>query len=398
MLHERKLRRWHEAGLVDDATVARILAWERQQERPWLLYALGGLGALTVALGFLAIIASNWEAIGPAAKLGADVLVGAGLGFALVRADARGARWVREILIIVLYGWTIASIGLVSQIYNMGGETWKALGLWIALTALLATRGASGFVASLFYLGIGCFFIAVITAAHGHRSDPGWTAGLAMLYPAALLLASGSRWIARVRPAFARTAGAFGWTLLLIGVSTLPLLFYGRWDGQDTEKHFASIAIGAALVLVLLVMAPRLIAPLVEGEVPPRAAVLLRALFGLLLSVGVAAVVLPHGKIGIVGALSFIALWILVAAFAHALDQRRLLNTATAVIGLRVLIVYFEVFGSLLSTGLGLITGGLFTLLLVWLWVRKSLRRAPATSARPDGADEPRGDEIGGAL
>jgi uncharacterized membrane protein len=35
------------------------------------------------------------------------------------------------------------------------------------------------------------------------------------------------------------------------------------------------------------------------------------------------------------------------------------------------LIVYFEVFGSLLDTGLGLVTGGLLTLLLIWFWARK---------------------------
>jgi uncharacterized membrane protein len=49
---------------------------------------------------------------------------------------------------------------------------------------------------------------------------------------------------------------------------------------------------------------------------------------------------------------------------------------------LRLLIVYFEVFGSMLSTGLGMITGGALTLLLAWVWKRKSpqlaeqLRRA----------------------
>jgi hypothetical protein len=34
--------------------------------------------------------------------------------------------------------------------------------------------------------------------------------------------------------------------------------------------------------------------------------------------------------------------------------------------------MYFEVFGSMLSTGLGMITGGVLTLLLAWLWKRKS--------------------------
>ena len=48
-----------------------------------------------------------------------------------------------------------------------------------------------------------------------------------------------------------------------------------------------------------------------------------------------------------------------------------LLNLATAVIGIRILIDYLEVFGSVLGTGVGLVTGGMLTLGMVWLWVRK---------------------------
>jgi uncharacterized membrane protein len=59
-----------------------------------------------------------------------------------------------------------------------------------------------------------------------------------------------------------------------------------------------------------------------------------------------------------------------------------LLNFATAVIGIRILIVYFEVFGSLLGTGVGLVTGGMLTLGMVWLWVRK--RREFARELTPE--------------
>ena len=69
----------------------------------------------------------------------------------------------------------------------------------------------------------------------------------------------------------------------------------------------------------------------------------------------------------------------------HTAHQAGLINTlnfATAVIGIRILIVYFEVFGSLLGTGVGLVTGGVLTLGLVWLWVRK--RRAFARELTPE--------------
>ena len=65
------------------------------------------------------------------------------------------------------------------------------------------------------------------------------------------------------------------------------------------------------------------------------------------------------------------ALWLVVAWSAHHARDPRLLNVATAMIGMRILAIYFEVFGTLLDTGVGLVSGGLLTLGLVWLWARK---------------------------
>lgn len=55
----RKLAEWQEAGLLSADAAAAILAHETRQSRPYALYILGGLGALTIALGLVAIVASN---------------------------------------------------------------------------------------------------------------------------------------------------------------------------------------------------------------------------------------------------------------------------------------------------------------------------------------------------
>ena len=62
-------------------------------------------------------------------------------------------------------------------------------------------------------------------------------------------------------------------------------------------------------------------------------------------------------------------------------------NLLTALIALRVLGIYFEVFGSLLSTGVGLITGGLLTLLIGWLWRRKTGDLAVRLGPAPAGGE-----------
>ena len=101
-------------------------------------------------------------------------------------------------------------------------------------------------------------------------------------------------------------------------------------------------------------------------------------MLGLLLVLLVLLLVLSYGplligtkELELVGALVFIGLWAVVAWVGYASHNARLLSAATAVIGLRVVIVYFEVFGSLMDTGLGLVTGGLLTVGLTYLWARK---------------------------
>jgi uncharacterized membrane protein len=68
---------------------------------------------------------------------------------------------------------------------------------------------------------------------------------------------------------------------------------------------------------------------------------------------------------------AFIGVFAVVALAAHERGRPRLLHLATAAVGLRLLAIYFEVFGSLLDTGLGLVLGGLLTLLVTWVWARK---------------------------
>jgi uncharacterized membrane protein len=89
------------------------------------------------------------------------------------------------------------------------------------------------------------------------------------------------------------------------------------------------------------------------------------------------------GDLALAAALSFVALWLLIAWSAHHARDPRLLNAATAMIGMRIVAIYFEVFGTLLDTGVGLVSGGLLTLALVWLWARKRKQFEQELQGRP---------------
>src|SRR5262249_4465408 len=139
----RRLARWEEAGLIDGATRARIRAFEQSQRAPVALYALGVLGAGTLALGVLSVIAANWDGIPGTGKLGGDLLIGVALAVATYVAVRRGLGWPAEVLITLFYGFTLASIALVGQVYQLTAPMYQALLAWSAATLPLVLLGRS---------------------------------------------------------------------------------------------------------------------------------------------------------------------------------------------------------------------------------------------------------------
>ena len=80
---------------------------------------------------------------------------------------------------------------------------------------------------------------------------------------------------------------------------------------------------------------------------------------------------------GMASAAMIIALLAIVSSYAYCTHQTRLFNVATVLIALRLFGIYLEVFGSLLSTGAGLIVSGLVFLGLAGLWQKLRNRLFP---------------------
>lgn len=91
LMHEH-LRRWREAGLLDEAAAERILAFEALQARApslrlrWPALLAISFGALMVGAGVLLFVAAHWERMSPGLRFGSVLaLVGAfhlaGAGF-----------------------------------------------------------------------------------------------------------------------------------------------------------------------------------------------------------------------------------------------------------------------------------------------------------------------------
>ena len=65
--------------------------------------------------------------------------------------------------------------------------------------------------------------------------------------------------------------------------------------------------------------------------------------------------------------------WLVVYALIKS--RSKLMNLATALMAFRIFVVYLQVFGSLLSTGIGLIVSGVVLLLIIYVWRKVQLNK-----------------------
>jgi uncharacterized membrane protein len=357
---EQQLQRWKQAELISGEQAERIQAFEKQRERPALLYAVAGLAGFAVAIGLVSIVAANWALIPGRMKLALDAIVLVLAGQAVVHFRARPPAWLGDAATVVFYGLVLASIALVGQVYQLGGNVALALLLWSALTFALMSQGSSGRLAVLWLAGLTVTYFACLSMlADGgrERTHP----VLAAIYWAPLLaLAAGrSRWLQSVRPAYAAVFRALGWSELILVSCLASFAFY---DSVGRGERIPWLIVGVSLLATLgLCLAS-------EQTLAGRAQ---RLLLAVTFAASHLPVFMPHGKWPLGAAASFIGVFAVVAWAAQRRGRPRLLHLATAMIAVRLLVIYFEVFSTLLDTGLGLVLGGLLTLLLTWLWARK---------------------------
>lgn len=359
---QRQLKRWTEAGLIRPEQAEQIQAFEKRDRQSSLIYALAGLAGLAMAIGVVSIVAANWGVIPGRIKLGIDLCCLAALGYGSMRWHEQGPGWLGEAASVLSYGLVLASIALVGQVYQLGGNTAVALGLWSALTFPLMAYGRSRGLALVWLLGLQTTYaVGLIELVDVSHRLQGLAVAAAAWPPLALLALGGSRRCRRVRPELAAVAVYLGWSELVLVASAGTLAFYGRPHFTGTEGLLLGALVSLAATCGLIATVPA------DNAGGRMSRWLLLGAF----AVGQLPSLVPHGEVPVAAALSFIALWYVVALTAHRSALRWALHYATAAIGIRLLIVYFEVFGSLLDTGLGLVTGGLLTLLLIWFWARK---------------------------
>lgn len=384
---ERRLGAWLAAGLLDEQQVTGIRRFESQlaehERRGRPARAIALLGALTLVSGVGSIIAYNWQDIGDAFKLG-------GMGLLLVAAAA-AVRWVTyrqggassaagaalDVTLVTYAGLALGGLSLVSQIYDQDGPLWQLLALWSVLVAPTMYRSRTRFATAFWYAAL---WITLVTTGdeleNAFRSldfngDASGTATLIVLW------AAGAGFFARSMKSRVLARVEFGkWGL------SLHLLFLGVvgsfawWHGGGA--HPLLWAVGAAALGGILFALPPQVRGLGWGE---------RKHAMILFAVGGALAVLPLGlKVdsGFLSFGSFVLFFGLAWLFAERHGRTGPARLAVTALAIRVVAASFELFESLLVTGLTLIAIGAAALFLT----RKRLfsnDEPPSQRARESG-------------
>jgi uncharacterized membrane protein len=355
------------------------------------------LGVTIVAVGVISLVAANWSAIPAGVKLAADFALLCCLALCLCRFGDGSRPAVFDAIAAFFILFCLASIGLIAQIYHTGGYLYQALLLWCAITLPLSLFAHKKFIPHLWAAAL-----IGATAAycfHEARHDEAGIYRLALLWSMPLWAFLAGLFSRRVRPLAVLAEPLFFWAcltclaatayfdiahssgLILQGDAHPARLFHYQYYAYGDAAPPATVLYGAISLLGLAAAA----ALGFTGSIDKKTRILLclvAVLFCIMMNsyglIDYGQFKKQYGAYGshyplllkLVGPAVHIAMLLLLSFLFAGLGRQRLFNLLVNLIGLRFLIIYFQVFGSLATTGLGLIISGLVIIGAVVGWYR----------------------------
>lgn len=359
-----KLNDWEKHQLLTTAQKEKILAYENQVRRPLFFYSLIFLSCFCIGLGAIALIASNWEQIPPSFKLSLDFMFLLANAGALWWSFSHNRRLAAEGLLILFAILILASIGLIAQVYHLPPRGLLFLTFWCVMTFPLLFLSGRVFFPFMWLMAFYAAWFDYLYHVHSrfvqHLRDvyPLW---LDWMMPLLLLLV----YQGLKRTSLTAVAKAAKlWIVILAGGLALVLdfrFFYSCYSWPDQGVYGYGLWLAGAVILGIFGWFNRN-TPLKYGALS----------LGILLLYILQFSYLPADETGqdLLGALLTIGLLFVCSVYAYRYNHPRLLNTASILIALRFFIIYLQVFGSLLTTGFGLIASGVVFLVLAVAWRR----------------------------
>lgn len=362
----KKLAEWVAAGLLAEPQARAIEDYERMRKSGRFGRGLVHLSIFAILVGVLSIIASNWYQIPGGVKIGVHLLLNIGVGLLALWSDRKGRDVWREGAALAFIGLTLTLIILVGQVYQLTGNVAGATMLWMAITLpfflLMGRTYATAVPWMIAFLATLCCVVEEYVTPLSAPYDDLFQIGIPALLPLALMADGALDIFRRWRPALADVFLKTGFTLAAFAASAsivvTHLAYYGSQVWVVPSVPLVILAAGlVAIALHAVVYGFYRLRPDMKGA----------ALFALVSFLVFIAPFLGPGFGGtLFGALVFIAYWVFVGWIAQNAGHMRIVSLAITIIAIRIFFIYVELFGSLMSTGVGLIVGGAVMLGLIY--------------------------------
>lgn len=360
----KKLSIWEEQKLISNEQREKILRYEESAAKPRFLSIMTGLAVLCIGLGLIALIAANWQEIPATVKLGADFILLFLASAGIYRSAENSLR--REGLILALALLILGSIGLIGQTYQLQPEGMRAYLLWGMLTLPLLSFSKKAALPAVWLPVTVISAIDQLQRAEWAKKlmdqiDEGMYAGLTLY-----LLLSLSIIYALLKPRkLPALTKAYGFWLGALAVASTVFLDLFSFDWYYRLMPTSASMPISGEVYGFYILGLALLAAIQKHY---RQGYLLSGmmLIFLIFSLG-AALLVPHKLWGLVLSLSLLGLAMF---YSRKNCDIRLLNFFSALAAIRIFIIYLQVFGSLLTTGSGLIISGIVLLIIIRLWQR----------------------------
>lgn len=375
---------WEKKQVIDRSTAERLLEFERTNNtRPWVVFGIAGIGITALVAGIISIVAANWADISAPVKIAAYFALQLGVGALFLKHERSEGLW-REVSLTVFALLFWAGIGLFSQMYNLKGETWQAMALWSVLTLPAALYADSRMLCSLWcitLLGAGAMWAgenAFWGPDTSNALDTRFARGCIMATMPVLLsaLAIFGHYHGVVRDRLRHAAIVWGVGSILLGGVPVANIWWSESHSYYSMAAWAAPANSTVWFILIpwCAVAWAILVSLSRTTLPPSlrsssaAMFLAAAVYLTVPALWNPGYLFPKPLNQTLGAVGFIVVWGFAATSAALASMKRLFDFASFIIALRFVIIYFEVFGSLTTTGVGLIISGGIIIAIAVYW------------------------------
>ncbi len=131
---KKKLEDWKHQNFLTDEQVQTIQAYEETRSRSLTQSTVSGLGIAIIVMGALLMVGANWWQISDTAKILGGFFLQLLCCWAIVRAVEK-QRSSADHWLALFSGLVLAMLGLIAQIYHLGGTISGLCLFWCAVVA-----------------------------------------------------------------------------------------------------------------------------------------------------------------------------------------------------------------------------------------------------------------------